>query len=154
MLDELRWHPDRQGATFHAAVRRGSDAPLPRSAGARGQQCHLATSYWTCGGAVVSWSDELDPYFAALWSRFETGLAARRILTDRVRLLVSIGVCTVIGESDDVARLSRQALALEVPPAEIQEVMLQACVYAGRPVVKRSLNVFADVVRGSGKLDE
>jgi alkylhydroperoxidase/carboxymuconolactone decarboxylase family protein YurZ len=102
----------------------------------------------------MSWTNEMDPYFAALWSTFETGLANRSNLDTRVRLLVATGVCVVIGETDQVAKLVTEALAKDVPVAEIHEVMLQACVYAGRPIVNRSLQVFADLVAKSGKLDE
>ena len=48
----------------------------------------------------MSWTDELDPHFARAWSAYTGGLAARHILTDRVRLLVGIGECTMIGEPD------------------------------------------------------
>jgi alkylhydroperoxidase/carboxymuconolactone decarboxylase family protein YurZ len=102
----------------------------------------------------MSWTNEMDPYFAELWSNFETGLANRSILDPRTRLLVSIGECVVIGETEQVAQLVIAALALDVPVAHIHEVMLQACVYAGRPIVNRSLEVFAELVASSGKLDE
>jgi alkylhydroperoxidase/carboxymuconolactone decarboxylase family protein YurZ len=102
----------------------------------------------------MAWTDELDPYFARLWSEFAGGLAARRVLDTRTRLLVSIGECVVIGETREVARLVEQALVADVPAAEIHEVMLQACVYAGRPIVNRSLDVFADVLEKTGRMAE
>ena len=37
----------------------------------------------------MSWTDELDPYYARLWSTFETGLASRTILDPRKRLLLT-----------------------------------------------------------------
>jgi alkylhydroperoxidase/carboxymuconolactone decarboxylase family protein YurZ len=50
--------------------------------------------------------------------------------------------------------LVNQALAAGVNPAEIQEVMLQACIYAGRPVVNRSLDIFAEVIAGTPYMDQ
>ena len=37
----------------------------------------------------MSWTDELDPHFARAWSEYVDGLAERRVLTDRARLLVA-----------------------------------------------------------------
>jgi 4-carboxymuconolactone decarboxylase len=108
------------------------------------------------GGGVsqMSWHDEMDPHFAALWADFVADLAARQVLDDRVRLLVAIGQCVVIGETDEVATVVTQALSANVPVSEIHEVMLQACVYVGRPTVRRSLNVFADLLSGAGRMNE
>src|SRR5262249_11908861 len=72
----------------------------------------------------------------------------------RSRLLVLIGECVVLGETDDVVSYTQQALEAGVPPADIHEVMLQACTYAGRPVVRHSLNAFADVLVNRGRIDE
>src|SRR6266567_2384629 len=102
----------------------------------------------------VSWTDELDPHFARAWSEYTGGLVVRQVLTERVRLLVAIGECTMIGEVDAVVNLARRALDAGVPVGEIHEVLLQACIYAGRPVVDRSLNAFADLISGAGLRDE
>jgi len=102
----------------------------------------------------MSWTNEMDPYYARLWSSFETGLANRTVLDPRKRLLVAIGVNVVTGETDQVAKLVTEALALAVPVAEIHEVLLQATVYAGKPIVNRSLTVFADVVTSTGHMAE
>ena len=102
----------------------------------------------------MSWTADLDPHYDRLWSEFEHGLAARQVLDTRVRLLVLTGECVVIGEPEEAARFAEQALAARVRVAEIHEVMLQACTYAGRPVVKRSLNAFADLLARRGGTDE
>jgi 4-carboxymuconolactone decarboxylase len=102
----------------------------------------------------MSWTDELDPYYARLWSTFETGLANRTVLDPRKRLLLAIGVNVVTGETDQVAILVTEALALAVPVAEIHEVLLQATVYAGKPIVNRSLAVFADIIASTGHMTE
>jgi alkylhydroperoxidase/carboxymuconolactone decarboxylase family protein YurZ len=94
----------------------------------------------------VSWSDELDPHFARAWSEYTSGLASRRVLSDRVRLLVAIGECTMIGQPDAVIGLADQAVGVGVPIAEIHEVLLQGCIYAGRPTVQPTLDAFAAFV--------
>ncbi|HEY1293079.1 MAG TPA: carboxymuconolactone decarboxylase family protein [Chloroflexota bacterium] len=102
----------------------------------------------------MSWTADLDPHFDRLWTEFESGLAARQVLDTRSRLLVLIGECVVLGETDDVVSFTQQALDAGVPATDIHELMLQACTYAGRPVVRRSLNAFADVLIDRGRIDE
>jgi alkylhydroperoxidase/carboxymuconolactone decarboxylase family protein YurZ len=95
----------------------------------------------------VSWSDDLDPHFTRAWSEYTSGLASRRVLSDRVRLLVAIGQCTMIGQPAAVIGLAEAALAAGVPIAEIHEVLLQGCIYAGRPTVQPTLDAFADFIQ-------
>ena len=102
----------------------------------------------------VSWTNDLDPHFAQAWADYTGGLATRQMLSERVRLLVGIGECTMIGEADAVIKLTEQALQAQVPIAEIHEVLLQGCIYAGRPVVQRTLDAFADFVARAGLRDE
>ncbi len=102
----------------------------------------------------MSWTDELDPHFARAWLEYTGGLASRQVLSDRVRLLVGIGECTMIGEPDAVIKLAQRALEAQVSIAEIQEVILQGSIYAGRPVVDRTLDAFADFVTRVGLKDE
>jgi alkylhydroperoxidase/carboxymuconolactone decarboxylase family protein YurZ len=102
----------------------------------------------------MSWTADLDPHFDRLWSEFEHGLAVRGVLDPRSRQLVLIGECVVLGETEDVVSFTEQALDAGVPAADIHEIMLQACTYAGRPVVRHSLNAFADVLINRGRLDE
>jgi alkylhydroperoxidase/carboxymuconolactone decarboxylase family protein YurZ len=102
----------------------------------------------------VSWTNDLDPHFAQAWADYTGGLAAREILSERVRLLVGIGECTMIGEAEAVIKLAEQALVAHVPITEIHEVLLQGCIYAGRPVVQRTLDAFAEFVTRAGLHDE
>ena len=102
----------------------------------------------------MSWSDELDPHFVRAWSEYTSGLASRGVLDDRVRLLVAIGQCTMIGQPDAVIGLAEIALASGVPIAEIHEVLLQGCIYAGRPTVQPTLDAFADLVERKNLKDE
>jgi len=98
----------------------------------------------------MSWKAELDPHYDRLWSEFERGLAARQVLDTRTRLLVLLGECVVLGETDEVVSFAEQALDAGVRAADLHEVMLQACTYAGRPIVKHSLNAFADLLARRG----
>jgi alkylhydroperoxidase/carboxymuconolactone decarboxylase family protein YurZ len=102
----------------------------------------------------VSWSDALDPHFARAWSDYTSGLASRRVLSDRVRLLVAIGQCTMIGQSEAVISLANAALSAGVPITEIHEVLLQGCIYAGRPTVQPTLDAFARFVESKNRLDQ
>ena len=102
----------------------------------------------------MSWTADLDPHFDRLWTEFERGLAARQVLDTRSRLLVLIGECVVLGETDDVVSFAQQALDAGVPATDIHELMLQACTYAGRPVVRHSLNAFADMLVNRGRIEE
>ena len=102
----------------------------------------------------MTWTEDLDPHFARAWSEYVDGLAERQILPDRVRLLVAIGQCATIGEPESVIRLARRARDSSVSVAEIHEVLLQACIYAGRPVVERTLDAFAEYVTHANLKDE
>jgi alkylhydroperoxidase/carboxymuconolactone decarboxylase family protein YurZ len=102
----------------------------------------------------VSWTNDMDPHFAQAWANYTGGLAARQILPERVRLLVGIGECTMIGEPEAVIKLAERALKVQVPIAEIHEVILQGCIYAGRPVVDRTLDAFAEFVKRVGLNEE
>jgi alkylhydroperoxidase/carboxymuconolactone decarboxylase family protein YurZ len=103
---------------------------------------------------TVTWTNDLDPHFARAWADYTGGLAARQVLTERVRLLVGIGECTMLGEAAAAIGLAERALAAGVPLAEIHEVLLQGCIYAGRPVVQRTLDAFAEFVVHAGLQDE
>src|SRR5262249_8397897 len=68
---------------------------------------------------AMSWTADLDPHYDRLWSEFERGLAARQVLDGRTRLLVLIGECVVLGETDDVVAFTQQALDIGVPAPDI-----------------------------------
>jgi alkylhydroperoxidase/carboxymuconolactone decarboxylase family protein YurZ len=76
------------------------------------------------------------------------------VLSERVRLLVAIGQCTMIGQPEAVIRLANDALAAGVPIAEMHEVLLQGCIYAGRPTVQPTMDAFARFVESKNLRDE
>jgi alkylhydroperoxidase/carboxymuconolactone decarboxylase family protein YurZ len=94
----------------------------------------------------MPWTDELDPHFTRAWADYADGLAERRVLPDRVRLLVAIGQCTCLGEPEAVLQLAARALQGGASIVEIHEVLLQASIYAGRPVVNRTLEAFGEFI--------
>jgi alkylhydroperoxidase/carboxymuconolactone decarboxylase family protein YurZ len=102
----------------------------------------------------MSWTDDLDPHFAQAWSAYVEGLAHRQVLSDRVRLLVAIGQCTCLGEPEAVLRLAGRALQGGASIVEIHEVLLHACIYAGRPVVDRTLEAFGEFLIHTGLKDD
>jgi alkylhydroperoxidase/carboxymuconolactone decarboxylase family protein YurZ len=75
---------------------------------------------------LLDWRDEMDQHYAKLLLDYTYGgLYARSVLTDRARILVTVGQCLAIGEIEELPVHIRSALAQKVPPREILEVILQ-----------------------------
>jgi 4-carboxymuconolactone decarboxylase len=104
---------------------------------------------------VVEWRDELDQHYAKLWLDWTYGgLYTRKVLSDRVRMLVVIGQCVAMGELEELPVHLRTALAAKAEPREVLEVILQLTVYIGYQGVNRAVRVFREVITALGRLDE
>ena len=104
---------------------------------------------------LIEWRDEMDQHYAKLWLDWTYGgLYTRKILTDRVRMLVVIGQCIAIGELEELPVHIRSALAHEATPREVLEVILQLTVYIGYQRINRAARIFKDVMKDLGRIEE
>jgi 4-carboxymuconolactone decarboxylase len=105
--------------------------------------------------ALLEWRDELDQHYTKLlldWTY--GGMYARGVLSDRVRMLIVIGQCVAIGELEELGVHIRSALAQQVPPREILEVILQLTVYIGYQRINRAGRIFRDIIKAAGRMEE
>lgn len=104
---------------------------------------------------LLEWRDELDPHYAKLWTDWTYGgMWKRRVLEDRVRMLVVIGQCIGMDELAELPTHIRSALACGATPREIFEVILQLTVYIGYQRINRAVPIFREVLGAAGRLDE
>jgi alkylhydroperoxidase/carboxymuconolactone decarboxylase family protein YurZ len=97
--------------------------------------------------------DEVDPHFTRLWLAYAIdGLGKRKVLDERTRFLIMIGQFTMTRNADALAETCRAALAADVPPREVLEVILQSVVYGGNVVVDFALKIFIPIAREGGVL--
>src|SRR5205085_6084175 len=82
------------------------------------------------------------------------GLAQRRVLDERTRLLVPIGQFAMTHSERFLEEAIRAALAAKIAPREVLEVVLQCVVYGGNVVLEPALDVFVRVAEETGVLDE
>jgi alkylhydroperoxidase/carboxymuconolactone decarboxylase family protein YurZ len=98
--------------------------------------------------------DEVDPHFTRLWLNYAiNGLGQRKVLDERTRFLIMIGQFTMTRNADALAETIRAALAANVPPREVLEVILQSVVYGGNVVVDFALKIFIPIARECGVLE-
>ncbi len=97
----------------------------------------------------------LDQHFTRLWLDFGmAGLAQRKVLDERTRLLVQVGQFTITRSDRFLEDAIRAALAAKVPVREVLEVILQCVVYGGNTVLDPALDVFVQVAGELGLLEE
>ncbi|GAB7538180.1 carboxymuconolactone decarboxylase family protein [Burkholderia sp. 22PA0099] len=71
----------------------------------------------------------------------------REGLERRVRSMINLAMLTALNRPHEIALHVRGALNNGVTVEEIQEVLLQACIYCGVPAALDAFKVAADVVR-------
>lgn len=102
----------------------------------------------------VEQRDSLDPHYTRLWIDFAIkGIGTRPALDLRTRLLVLIGQYTMARSAAGLEDTIHAALAANVPPREILEILLQCTVYGGHTVVEPAIEVFHRIARQKGLLD-
>lgn len=103
----------------------------------------------------VALRDSLDQHFTKAWLDFVmAGLARRKVLDDRTRLLVLVGQFTMSKNPEALEDTIRAAIAAKVPARDVLEIILQCAIYGGQPTVDLALNVFVRVGRELGFLKE
>jgi 4-carboxymuconolactone decarboxylase len=97
--------------------------------------------------------DELDPAWTQVWLTWiYDHMYNRRKLDDKTRVLIIIGECVVSDEAVQLPNHIRSALRVGATVEEIQEVILQAHVYAGMPRMIKGMRIFRDLMRDLGLL--
>ena len=87
-----------------------------------------------------------DADFAMLAQRFVFGgVYARRVVDPKLRQLMTIACLTVRNAVQQLETHCRVGLRLEIPQAEIQEVIFQMSAYCGFPYVVQALRIFDGV---------
>jgi alkylhydroperoxidase/carboxymuconolactone decarboxylase family protein YurZ len=90
--------------------------------------------------------DSLDQHFTKLWLDYTTAVMGDRPQLDvRTRLLVLIGQYTMRQCYDALDDAIRAAVAAEVKPREILEIILQCVVYGGFAIAGPAIRVFHSV---------
>jgi 4-carboxymuconolactone decarboxylase len=85
-------------------------------------------------------------------SLFITGnLYAREKIPHTTRQLVTVGVLTVLGRSEELKLHIQAALNVGCSPREIAEVIFQTFTYGGIPTVNRALTVLRGVLKEKGQ---
>jgi alkylhydroperoxidase/carboxymuconolactone decarboxylase family protein YurZ len=103
---------------------------------------------------IVHEFDELDPEWTEVWLTWiYDHMYNRGVLDDKTRVLCIIGECVVSDEAVQLPNHIRSALRVGATPREIQEVILQAHIYAGMPKMIKAMRIYRDLMRDLGKLD-
>jgi alkylhydroperoxidase/carboxymuconolactone decarboxylase family protein YurZ len=103
----------------------------------------------------VEQRDNLDQHFTKAWLDFAiTGLAQRPALDARTRLLVLTGQYTMARSHSALEETIRAALAAQVAPREVLEIILQCAVYGGHTVVDPAIQVFHRIAKELGLLEQ
>ncbi|TME36611.1 MAG: carboxymuconolactone decarboxylase family protein [Chloroflexi bacterium] len=98
--------------------------------------------------------DELDPEWTQVWLTWiYDHMYNRRKLDDKTRVLIIIGECVVADEAVQLPNHIRSALRMGATPDEIQEVILQAHIYAGMPRMIKGMRIFRELMRDLGLLN-
>ena len=104
---------------------------------------------------MMEWRDEMDQHYARIWLEWTYGgLFKRRVLSDRVRLLVLIGQCIGMNELHMLASHIRTALGQGATPREVLEVIIQINVYIGYQRVERAVQIFREILAELGRMEE
>ena len=99
--------------------------------------------------------DWLDQYFTRLWLDFQVlGMGQRTVLDARTRLLVQVGQFTMARSEVLLEDSVRAAVAADVDPREILEIILQCMVYGGQVVVEPAIEIFERIALDLGLEDD
>src|SRR5205085_8034541 len=102
----------------------------------------------------VEQRDSLDQHFTKLWLDFAiTGISQKPALDTRTRLLVLIGQYTMAKSHRALEETVNAALAANVAPREILEIILQCTVYGGHTTVDPAIEVFHRIAVEKGLLE-
>jgi alkylhydroperoxidase/carboxymuconolactone decarboxylase family protein YurZ len=98
--------------------------------------------------------DSLDRNFTKLWLDFAiNGMLQRPALDTRTRLLVLIGQFTMARSYEDLEENVRAAVAAQVAPRDILEVILQCVVYGGHTTAAPAIRLFHRIAGELGLLE-
>jgi 3-oxoadipate enol-lactonase len=106
---------------------------------------------------VLSQHDSLDPEWTSAWLGYVYEfMYGRRVVDERTRALVMIGMHIAAGHYQDLRMHMISAIRLGTDPREILEVCLHAPLYVGMPTLRHSLGAFRAVLveLGLATLDE
>lgn len=99
--------------------------------------------------------DWLDQHFTRLWLDFQIlGMGGRTALDMRTRLLVQVGQFTMARSEVLLEDSVRAAVAADVAPREILEIILQCAIYGGNVVVEPAIEVFERIALALGLEEE
>lgn len=95
--------------------------------------------------------DWLDQHYTRLWLDFQIlGLGKRTVLDTRTRLLVQVGQFTMAKSEALLEETVRAAVAADVAPREILEIILQCVIYGGQVVVEPAIEIFERIALDLG----
>jgi alkylhydroperoxidase/carboxymuconolactone decarboxylase family protein YurZ len=95
----------------------------------------------------------LDPAFAHGYLRYAARLLGRPALDDRTRLLVMTGQFTMARRHGRLRETITAAIARNVDPREVLEVILQCSIYGGESIIDEPLEILTEELGKSGLLE-
>jgi 4-carboxymuconolactone decarboxylase len=99
--------------------------------------------------------DRIDPHYLKLWFDFIYGeLYPRRIIDDRTRLLMMVGICLALNEPVQLENHIRGALLLGANAREVLDVIVNSTAYVGMPTTVQVVRVLDRVAKEEGRLGE
>ena len=99
--------------------------------------------------------DRIDPHYLKLWLDFIYGeMYSRRVVDDRTRLLVMVGICLALNEPVQLENHLRGALLLGATPREVLEVILHSTAYVGMPTTVLTGRVLERILKEQNRLAE
>jgi alkylhydroperoxidase/carboxymuconolactone decarboxylase family protein YurZ len=98
--------------------------------------------------------DDLDQHFTKLWLDFViTGMGRRQVLDTRTRLLVLTGQFTMSKSWEMLEDNIYAAIAANVNPREVLEIILQCAIYGGQTTADPAIRIFHRVAKEKGLLE-
>ncbi|TDC52783.1 carboxymuconolactone decarboxylase family protein [Jiangella ureilytica] len=105
---------------------------------------------------VLERLERLDVAFTGHWvNTIYRGMYSRGVLDEKTRILCMVADCLATGEIRNGRGHMRWAVLAGATPAEVRDVVLQACAVIGHPhIISTALPALIDVLDELGRLDE
>jgi alkylhydroperoxidase/carboxymuconolactone decarboxylase family protein YurZ len=105
--------------------------------------------------AGIDTYDRVDPHYLQLWYDFIYGeLYPRKIIDDRTRLLMMVGICLAMNEPVQLENHIRGAMLLGATAREVLEVIVHSTAYCGMPTTVQTVRVLERIAQEEGRLGE
>jgi alkylhydroperoxidase/carboxymuconolactone decarboxylase family protein YurZ len=119
-----------------------------------GVSTRIRTQNHQSNEGINAW-DRVDPGYLQHWFDFIYGeLYPRRIIDDRTRLLMMVGVCLALNEPVQLENHLLGAMLHGATAREVLEVVVQSTAYCGMPTTVQVVRLVERIAREQGRLGE